>query len=189
MGKGGGAQNTQSQLVQSQENLMNTAASESQELFSLGLPGLQTAESYYNQLASGNQKQIFNAIAPAVGQINTASQSAATNIANTLPRGGVEQMAQANLQQQRAGQIGNLATQAYTGSFPALASLSEGTLGLSNNSTSNAVSASSAAGQSNAALMQAQAAGKGSTLGFAGSLASAGGQLGSAAKDAAAFAA
>jgi|ERR1700683_3864532 len=187
MGKGGGAQQTQGNITQAEMGLLNTASGQSQQLFNTSFPGLQTAENYYNQLASGNQQQIFNAIAPAVGQINTASQGAAQNIAQNMPRGGAEQLAQAQNQNQRAGQIGNLATSAYTGSFPALASLSQGGLGLANNTASNAISAGSSAGQSNAALMQAQAEGKGAEMGFGGSLASAGGQLGSAAKFAAAM--
>lgn len=143
----------------------------------MSLPGLQQSENYYSQLASGNPQQIFAATAPAVGQINTATQGAAKNIAENSPRGGVEQMAQANLQQQRAGQVGNLATQAYTSSFPALASLSQGGLGLAANEVSNAISAGSSASSSNQAVMQQQTAEKGSTLGFLGSLAGMGGDI------------
>jgi hypothetical protein len=178
MGKGGGATNTQNSITKSEEGLLNTANQQSQQLFGTSFPGFQTAENYYQQLASGNQQQIFNAIAPAVGQINTASQGAAANIAANMPRGGAEQLAEANVQAQRAGQIGNLATSAYTGSFPALAQLSEGGLGLANNTASNAISAGSAASQSNQAVMQANSAAKGAELGFAGSLASAGGYVG-----------
>lgn len=177
MGKGGGATNTQNQITQEQLGIDQQQQNNSNQLFNMSLPGLQQSENYYSQLASGNPQQIFSAIAPAVGQINTASQGAAKNIAENSPRGGVEQMAQANLQQQRAGQVGNLATQAYTSSFPALASLSQGGLGLAANEVSNAISAGSSASSSNQAVMQQQTAAKGQTLGFLGSLAGMGGDI------------
>lgn len=181
MGKGG-ATNTQNQITQQQLGLEQQQQAQSNQMFQTAFPGFQTAENYYTQLASGNPQQIFAATAPAVGQINTATQGASQQIAQNLPRGGVEQMAQANLQQQRAGQVGNLATQAYTSSFPALASLSQGGLGLAANDISNAISAGSVASGSNQAVMQQQTAGKGASLGFLGSLAGAGGELGAASK-------
>lgn len=180
MGKGN-SQGNQNNITQAEQGLLSQAQSQSNQLFQTSFPGFGTAEKYYQSLASGNPQQISSAIAPAVGQINTATQGASQNIALNTPRGGVEQMAQANLQSQRAGQIGNLATQAYTGSFPALASLSQGGLGLAGGATGNAISAGSAASSSNQALMQAQQEGKGSALGFAGSLAGVGGELGSTA--------
>jgi hypothetical protein len=176
VGKGSSAQNQQNQITQDILPIMQQEAGQSATLFGESNPGFQTAENYYQQLASGNQKQIFNAIAPAVGQINTASQGAAQNIAQNMPRGGAEQLAQAQNQNQRAGQIGSLATSAYTGSFPALAQLSGTGIGLSTNAASTAVSAGSAASSSNQALMQDMAANKGATMAFAGNVAGAGGQ-------------
>ena len=182
MGKGGSATNQQNAITQSELGLLNQSQTQSNQEFQTAFPGFQTAENYYQQLASGNPQQIFAQTAPAVGQINTATQGASQQIAQNLPRGGVEQLAQANLQQSRAGQVGNLATQAYTSAFPALASLSQGGLGLSANQTANAISSGSAASGSNQAVLQNQTQGKGSTLGFLGSLAGAGGELGSASK-------
>jgi hypothetical protein len=178
MGKGGSAQTTQNSITQEQLGINQQQQAQSNQVFQASFPGFQTAESYYQSLASGNPQQIFAATAPAVGQINTATQGASQQIAQNLPRGGVEQMAQANLQQQRAGQVGNLATQAYTSSFPALASLSQGGMGLAANDIANAISAGSSASTSNQAVMTAQQQGKGSTMGFLGSLAGAAGQVG-----------
>jgi hypothetical protein len=177
-----GAEQAQSQqLTSAQIANMNASTAQSQQLFGETNPGLTMAESYYQSLASGNQSKIFSAIAPAVSQINSASQGAVQNIRNNTPRGGVEQLAEANVQQQRAGQIGQLATSAYTGAAPALASLSGQGIGLSINEMANATSAGSAASSNLNALMQNQAQGKGTTMGFLGSLAGAGGELGSAA--------
>jgi hypothetical protein len=179
VGKGGGT-GEQKKITNTVLGELGQSQANANQLFQESNPGFMQAENYYQQLASGNPQQIFSAIAPAVGQINTASQGAAQQIAQNLPRGGVEQMAQANLQQQRAGQVGNLATQAYTSAFPALGALSQGGLGLSANQMSNAIGAGSVASGSNQAVMQANAAGKGSTMGFAGSLAGAGGEKGAA---------
>ena len=158
-------------MTQAQIATQQQAQQQGSQLFQASFPGFQTAESYYQQLASGNPQQISAAVGPAVGQINAASQSAVQNIQQNMPRGGAEQLAVANVEQQRAGQIGNLSTQAYTSSFPALASLSQGGIGLSANQIANAISAGSAGSQSNAQLMNAQVQGKGNTLGFLGSLA------------------
>jgi hypothetical protein len=177
-GPGSGATQTQNQLTQQELAISQQQQTNANQLFQLSLPGFQTAENYYSQLASGNPSAIFSATAPAVGAINTASQGAAQQIAQNMPRGGAEQLAQAQLQQQRAGQVGNLQTQAYTGAFPALASLASGGLGLSANTIANAISAGSAGASSNAELMQAQAQGKGATTGLLGSLAQAGGTIG-----------
>jgi hypothetical protein len=166
---------TQNQLTQSDIAIQQQQAAESSQLFDLSLPGVTQAEKYYSSIASGNPQAISSAIGPAVGQINTASQSAKQNIAQNTPRGGVEQLAEANVDAQRAGQIGNLGTQAYTSAFPALASIGQGGLGASANEIASAISAGSAGSQSNAGLMQAQAQGKASTMGFFGSLAGAAG--------------
>jgi len=182
MGKGGSATNQQNAITQSELGLLNQSQAQSNQLFQTAFPGFNDAENYYQQLASGNPQQIFAATAPAVGQINSATQGASQQIAQNMPRGGVEQLAQANLQQQRAGQVGNLATQAYTSSFPALASLSQGGLGLAANDIANAISGGSVASGSNQAVLQSQTQGKGSTMGFLGSLAGAGGELGAASK-------
>lgn len=182
MGKSSGPTKEQNKITEEQLGISEQANARANQIFQLSEPGFQQAENYYQKLASGDQQQIFSAIAPAVGQINTASQGAAKNIAQNMPRGGVEQLAQANLQQQRAGQVGNLATQAYTSSFPALASLSQGGIGLAANEVANAIGAGQVGSQSNQAVMQAQSQGKGSTLGFAGSLAGAGGEKGAASK-------
>jgi len=174
-GPSGSSQQTQNEITQQQLAIEQQQQANSNTLFNLSLPGFTQSENYYSQLASGNQGQIFSAIAPAVGQINTASQGAVQQIQQNMPRGGAEQLAVSNVEQQRAGQIGNLATQSYTSAFPALASMASGGLGLSANEIASAISAGSSASQSNAALMQQQTAGKGSTLGFFGSLAGAAG--------------
>jgi len=172
-------QQTQNQLTQQDIAISQQQQAQSNTLFNESQPGFQTAENYYTKLASGNPQAIFQSIAPAVGQIDTASQGAVQNIQQNMPRGGAEQLAVANVQQQRAGQVGNLGTQAYTGAFPALASLSQGGLGISGNEIAGAISASSAGSTSNQAEMQVQAQGKASTMGLLGGLAGAGGEAAS----------
>jgi hypothetical protein len=177
-GPSASSEQTQSQLTQQQIATSQQANAESAQTYATTAPGLSTAENYYQSLASGNPSAIFQSIAPAVGQVNAASQGAVQQIQQNMPRGGAEQLAVANVEQQRAGQIGNLGTQAYTGSFPALAALSQGGLSLSANELANSISAGSAASSANEGLMQAQSAGKTATMGALGGVAQGAGAAG-----------
>ena len=70
----------------------------------------------------------------------------------------------------KAGQIGSTQSNAYLGSFPALANLAQGGIGLSVNEVSQALSAFSGASSSNQAAAQMSGAGKAETLSFLGGL-------------------
>lgn len=147
----------------------------------VGLPGLKTAQSYYDKLASGDPNAISTAIGPAASGIAQGTQATIGNIRATAPPGGQEQLAEQEAKISGTGQIGNLITQAYTSAFPAEASLGQGGVGLSINEVANAIAGFQGAGTTVAQLGQEQAAGKAATLGFMGSLAGAGGEVGSAA--------
>lgn len=170
MGPSGSATNTAEGLTQQQQKNANTAAQESQQTYKTTAPGLSTAENYYQALASGNPAALFKTIAPAVGQINQNSEAAANQIKQTTPRGGAQDLALQQNDITKAANVGNLATNAFTSSFPALASLAGTGLGLSTNELSNAIAGLSTASQTNTGLMNAQAEGKASTLGMLGSL-------------------
>ncbi len=174
-------QDTQNQLTQAQIATQQQQQQQSNQLFGTSFPGFKQAESYYQALASGDPSKTAAAIGPAVGNINTQSQSAVKQIRDNMPRGGAEQVAEGNVEQQRAGQIGNLTTQAYTGAFPALGALSQGGIGLASNEISNAIQAGAAGSQSNAQSASMQTQGKASTMSFLASLVGAGGQIGAAA--------
>jgi hypothetical protein len=133
-------------------------------------PGLQSAEDFYKQLASGNSLNIQRATSPATERIASAYNQAAQNISTTMPRGGARDLALQESEISKAGQIGGVEANAYLGSFPALASLAQGGIGLSINEVTQALSAFSGASSSNQALGQMQGAGKAQTLAFVGGL-------------------
>jgi len=170
-GGGRGIQQQELSLAQSQEARAGRAEGREKQLFDLTFPGMQTAESYYQTLASGDPTAIQRAIAPATERINMASQAAQEQIRNEMPRGGTQQLAIEEAGISRAGQVGNLATQAYTGAFPALAALAGQGIGLSVNELSNAIASAQGAGQTLGAAGQQAAQGKASTSGLLGSLA------------------
>lgn len=142
----------------------------SQQLYNLTEPGLKTAENFYTQLSTGDPKAIQTATAPATEQIAKNYEQASKNISTTMPRGGARDLAMQESEISKAGQIGSTEANAYLGSFPALASLAEGGIGLSINEVTQALSAFSGASSSNQALGQMQGAGKAQTLSFLGAL-------------------
>lgn len=142
----------------------------SQQLYNLTLPGLTSAENFYQQLSTGNPQAIQTATAPATEQIAKNYQQAANNISTTMPRGGARDLALQESEISKAGQIGSVEANAYLGSFPALASLAEGGIGLSINEVTQALSAFSGASSSNQAAAQMSGAGKSQTLSFLGGL-------------------
>jgi hypothetical protein len=174
----------QQQLQLSQEYLpiAQQQQQQSSQLYNLTEPGLSAAEGYYKKLSTGDPNTIQAAIAPATEKISAASEAAKQNILRTSPRGGEQNLALEQADISKASQIGNLATTAYTGSFPALASLAGEGVGLSLNEVSAALSALGGSGTSLSGaatttgnVAQQGAEGKASTLGLVGSLAGAAG--------------
>ena len=163
-------QNTQARLTQEQLDLAKKQEIRSEELYGLTEPGLRLTEQFYQTLASGDPKAIERATAPATERIAGQYEAAKKNIATTTPRGGTRELAMEEADISKAGQIGGTEAQAYLGSFPALANLAQGGVGLSINEVAQALTAFSGASSSNVALGQMQGAGKASTMGFLGSL-------------------
>jgi hypothetical protein len=167
--------NTQNQLTQEQIALAQQQEGRANTLFGQTDPGIGIAEKYYQSLASGDPSKMAAAIGPAVGGIQAQSAQAKENIIANLPRGGEQDLALAQADIAKAGQVGNLETQAYTGAFPALASLGGQGVGLSINEVANAIAGFQGASQTNQSVIQAGEQGKASTMGFLGSLAGAAG--------------
>ena len=175
---GGGlnqTENTQNTIAQEQLTLAQQQQAASDKTLGVVSPGLQTAENYYASLATGDPTKIMSAIGPAVSQIGSQTQQAKTQITEGTPRGGAQDLALAEADISKAGQVGNLATQAYTGSFPALAQLFQGGAGISVNQIANAISSASGAGTTTAQVGQEQSSAKASTMGLLGSMSSAAG--------------
>lgn len=177
MGGGGkGAANTATQNLQNNstalQGLAQTASGQSTQLFNSAFPGFSSAETFYQNLASGDPGKIAQAISPATQQIGQATAGAKQNILNNDPSGGEKNLAleQANVNQ--GAQVGNVASQGYLNSFNALSQLagqgiSQGT-GLANTATSG-YGASNAGNQAAGQLGIQQ---KGATLGALGGLGS-----------------
>jgi hypothetical protein len=172
---GGGGLNqteqTQNTIAQGQLDLANKQQQESEATLGVVKPGLSIAEKYYQSLSSGDPNAIMAAIGPAVGQIGSQTEQAKKQITEGTPRGGAQDLALAEADISKAGQVGNLETQAYTGSFPALASLFQGGAGISINQIANAIASAQGASTTTAAVGQEQASAKASTMGMIGSIA------------------
>jgi hypothetical protein len=170
--------NQQNTIAQGQLDLAKNQQQVGNRVEGIVEPGLKEAENYYQMLAKGDPKDIMAAIGPAVGQIGTQTEAAKKSIASSTPRGGAQDLALAEADISKAGQVGNLETQAYTGAFPALASLFQGGAGISVSQIANAISSASGAASTTSQIGNEQAQGKASTMGFLGSLAGAGGEIG-----------
>lgn len=153
----------------------------SQQLFQGSFPGFQSAEQFYQSLATGDPYAIARAIAPAAQQINAATTGARNNIINNTPVGGERNLAldQADLQQ--GAQVGSTAANGYLGSFNALAQLAGQGVNQSIGSAGAGISGYGTANQGLTSAGQLGIEQKGSSLGALGSLAGVGGQIGSAA--------
>lgn len=174
-GPSGSTINQQNKIAQEQIDLATKQQQDSEKVLGIVSPGLKTAENYYESLASGDPTKIMAAIGPAVSQIGSQTDQAKKNILASTPRGGAQDLALEEADISKAGQVGNLETQAYTGAFPALASLFQGGAGISVSQIANAVASAQGASQTTAQIGQEQAQGKATTMGFLGSLAGAAG--------------
>jgi len=158
--------------------LANQQQGQGNQLFTASFPGFQTAEDFYDSLASGDPYAVFNAIAPVTQQVDLATAAAKKNILQNGPPGGQTNLAIEQADVNRGAQVGNLATSAYLGAPNALAQLASQGVGESLSSTGQAISAQSAGaqaiGQLGSQQLQAQqinAEEKGQTFGALSSLA------------------
>jgi hypothetical protein len=143
------------------------------QLFNLTFPGMGMAEDWYRKLASGDPTAIQRAIAPASEQVAAQTEAAKQRIQTEAPRGGEQRLALENADISKASQIGRLATGAFTGSFPALASLAGTGIGLSANEIANALAGFQGGAATTNNIMQNDASTKAATMGMVGQLGSA----------------
>jgi hypothetical protein len=181
VGKSGGisqeTQNAEVNIAQQQTDIAKQANTRANQLFGASFPGFQEAESYYQQLATGDPSAIARAIAPAAQQIDAQAEGAKQRIEQDSPRGGVKNLALAENEINKGAQIGNLATQSYLSSFQNLAGLAGQGVGQSQGFTGSAISGLSAAGNQYSNIANQQAEAKASQLGFISSLAGSGAGL------------
>lgn len=144
----------------------------SNTLFNLGLPGLQTSENQAATLASGDPDAIAKLIAPAAQQVQTATAGAKQNILNTAPAGGAKDLAIENADVQQGGQIGALASQGFNNSFNSLAQLGGANVAAGQGAAGTAISGYGQSNQALSGVVGENIQQKGATLGALGGLGS-----------------
>jgi hypothetical protein len=160
-----------------------------QQLYQASFPGFQSAEQFYGALSTGDPYAIARAISPATQQITEQADAAKANILRNSPAGGEKNLALEQVDVNRGAAVGGTATNAFLGSYNALAQLAGQGINENISSAGVGVSGLSAGSQSLQGLGQLQLEGqeiqaqqKGSTLGAFSSLAGSGAELGSAGK-------
>ena len=173
-GKGGGSnkqlETSQAGLADQLTQLLKQQGGESQQLFNLAFPGMKTSTDFYTTLASGSPDLIAKLTAPAAQQISQASAGAKENILATTPSGGERNLALQEVDVNQGAQLGALASQGYTGSFNALASMGASGVGLGQGAANTAIGAGQAANSTYSNLISEHMQQKGSTLGTFGAL-------------------
>lgn len=156
--------------MQGELSLAQQQDARAKQLFDLSMPGLKTATSHYQDLASGDSDAIFKAVAPGVQSTSKKFDQAKQNISDTMPRGGERNLAMEETDISKAGAVGNTINQAYEGSFNALASIAGKSAGLSINEVANAIAAFGGASNTSSNLANQEESGKASLMGMIGSL-------------------
>jgi hypothetical protein len=181
MGKGGGisdrTQAAEVNIAQQQTDIAKQQQQNAQREFNASYPGFQTAENYYQTLASGDPSAIARSIAPATQQINAQAEANKQRINQDTARGGAKNLALAENEINKGAQIGNASTQSFLQAFQSLAGLAGQGIGQSNQATGLATGALSAAGNQYSQIANQQAEGKAAQLGFFSSLAGSGAEL------------
>jgi hypothetical protein len=174
MGKPSGpseaTQKQEQQITAGELALAQQQDTRAQQLYNLTEPGLETAVSHYQKLATGDPNTLFKEVAPGAEQISQKFDKAKANLAENAPRGGARDLAMEEADISKAGAVGGLVNQAYSSSFPALANLAGKGIGLSINEVGNAIAAFGGASNTAANLAQQQEAGKASSMGFLSAL-------------------
>lgn len=128
MGKASGQPSPEIQqgMLSNQSALVKIAqgqAEQGTQLFQTSFPGFQSAEDFYRSISSGDPYAISRAIAPATQEITKQADAAKANILQNSAPGGQKNLALEMVDVNRGAQAGDLASNAYLQSFPALAQL------------------------------------------------------------------
>ena len=166
-------QDAQTTLAQQMAASGAASTAEGAKLFNLALPGLETANTYYGKLASGDPNALARANAPAIQSITGQSNEQLKNIMQNAPRGGARDLAISEADLSKGAGISNLTTGSYTSAFPSLASLGGQNVGQGNQATSTGVQSMNAAANQYGNLQQLNNEQKSTQLGLITGLAGA----------------
>lgn len=115
-------------LIGAQTSLAQQQQRQGAQQFNFGFPLLQRSASYYGSLLNGNRASVTSTLAPTVSQINQTYSGASRNLDRMAPGAGRDE-ARAELDRQRAGQVGGLPLQARQGAAASLMGLGESAVG------------------------------------------------------------
>lgn len=118
-----GIQGGMNNLIQSQTGLGRELTRMGKSSYSLGSPAYGKALSYYETLLGGNRAAMDQALAPETAQITDTFRGAAKNLDRQGVRGGEKTMAAAELNRDRANQLGQLRMGGRANAAGALGSL------------------------------------------------------------------
>lgn len=116
-GGGGSERRLQRQLLQQQ-------AEQSRTLFRSGMPLLNSASAYYTRLLHGDRGAMTTALQPEITSITELYRGAGKNL-DRNPAGPSRDLARAELNRQRVGQIGSLFPAARRGAAEGVANLGQ----------------------------------------------------------------
>lgn len=170
---------------------------------------LSSVIKHYSDIASGDNAKLESSIAPIIGDVTKQRQNQDQQILANTPRGGVQQLAMQENEQNAAAQIGKAKNEAFNSAFPELEKLAGTEFGISQAQLQNILAAYGGAGQAyglagqelggaesaysgaansltgaakiNQGVLDTQAQQKGAMMGLIGSLVGAGGTIGAAA--------
>lgn len=112
-----------------QTEAAGTALGQSKSLFGMGMPQLQQAGRYFSTMARGNKAAMTQALAPDIENLQSVYGGTARTLARFL-RGPEKDVQMAELERERAGQIGSLFRAARPAANTALANLGMQTAGM-----------------------------------------------------------
>lgn len=124
-------------LIGAQTDLARQQQRQGAQQFNFGFPLLQRSASYYGSLLNGNRASVTSTLAPTVSQINQTYKGAERDLDRMAPGAGRDE-SRAELDRQRAAQVGGLPLQARSGAAAEL-------MGLGTNAVSGGTSATGSA--------------------------------------------
>jgi hypothetical protein len=148
-----------------------TQTAEGSQLYSLALPGIETAEAQAAKNASGDPHALARANAPAIQAITQSSDSAKKNIMQDNPRGGERNLALEEADLTKGAQVGQAVTGAYNASFGTLAGLGGQNVSQGTASSSAGMQGMNAAANQYGQIQQINAQNKAQTMGMGSDIA------------------
>ncbi len=126
------------QALAGQQASASQLMSQGQSLFGAGMPAMRSALSYYDTLLNGNRAAQAQAIAAPTANITDMYRGAERNLERTGVRGGVKDLAMAELGRDRTSKLAQLTTGVQPMAAGALGSLGGQAAGMATGATSAA---------------------------------------------------